>query len=117
MKELIIILSTVIITSFWNKYIDPMCPKKNIMISGIKKTFRFIMKYALLIFLLVYVFWKMELNKFFIFNVVFVSFIILFRIFNDIIYNFKTDFIERQTSNLKKENKDLNKIKRNLKKR
>lgn len=115
MKELGLILLTIILTSLWNKYFEPMFPEKIKMISGIKKVLRFTIKYALLILLLIYVFWKMEFNKFFIFNVVFISFIITYRIFNDIFYNFKVDFIKRRTQDLKKDNKKLKKLSKKIK--
>jgi len=114
MKELGLILLTMFLTSLWSKYFEPMLPDKKKIISGTKKVLRFTIKYALLILLLIYVFWKMELNKFFIFNVVVIVFIITYRIFNDIIYNFKVDFIKKQTRGLKKENKNLEKLNKKI---
>ena len=89
MKELILIFATIVVTSFWNKYLEPMWPEKNKMISGMKKLLRFTARYVIPIFFLIYVFWKTDFDKYFIFNVVFMSCVIIYRIINDFILKLK----------------------------
>jgi hypothetical protein len=116
MKEIILVIVTLLINALWNIYVKPHLADKKKINSVIKKVFFFILTYILPIFLLVYAFIFLELNKFFVVYTVIIVAMLLFRFLTELHFSLVKKFQEHKIQNFKNEGLLLKLIKLNFEK-